>query len=309
MVKNIYYYKVYGLRIKSEIEIKEFMPISELREVDIEIKHGVMPQRIRDDINKGLYGGGEKNDIWFYGIDAAIYRILDGKTIYFEEVENSDPYLVTIYLSCSCMGFIMYQRDKLALHGGVVVINNKAIVVTGEKGAGKSTLTTSLRLKGYKFLSDDVAAIDLKDLPVINPGFPYQKLCGDAVDFIGAKREECFSFFSDTQVKYLVSAIDSFVNEDVQLYGMFEVVVGDVDEVQIEEIKGYEKLTRINENIYRKEFFGLLGGITPTYFKKCVDVAKASRYYKIIRPKNKMTVDKQMALIEEKVFNKKIEKV
>ena len=70
----------------------------------------------------------------------------------------------------------MIQRDIVAIHGGTIVIDNKAIILTGNRGAGKSTLTTGLRLKGYPFISDDVAAIEIKDsIPMVKHGFPYQK--------------------------------------------------------------------------------------------------------------------------------------
>ena len=66
--------------------------------------------------------------------------------------------LMKIYVMCSCLGFIMLQRNMVAIHGGgVIEMDNKAVIFTGDRGAGKSTLTTALRRKGYKFISDDVA--------------------------------------------------------------------------------------------------------------------------------------------------------
>ena len=44
----------------------------------------------------------------------------------------------------------------VAIHGGVIEIDNKAVIFTGDRGAGKSTLTTALREKGYKFICDFV---------------------------------------------------------------------------------------------------------------------------------------------------------
>ena len=38
----------------------------------------------------------------------------------------------------------MIQRDIVAIHGGTIVIDNKAIILTGNRGAGKSTLSRKL---------------------------------------------------------------------------------------------------------------------------------------------------------------------
>ena len=43
---------------------------------------------------------------------------------------------------------------------------------------------------------------------------------------------------SDKEVKYVVPAIDEFVNEKRELVSIVKLTVGDVDEVTIEELRG-----------------------------------------------------------------------
>ena len=200
---------------------------------------------------------------------------------------------------CSCLGFIMLQRKMVAIHGGVIEMDNKAVIFTGDRGAGKSTLTTALRRKGYKFISDDVAGIKIDKVPYVMPGFPYQKLCESAMNKFGYDKEAFTSFMSDKEVKYVVPAIDEFVNEKRELVSIVKLTVGDVDEVTIEELRGSEKLNNIIENIYRGEYIKHLGKMDPIYFKQCVDIAKNIRFFKITRPANKFTVDSQIELIED----------
>ena len=152
--------------------------------------------------------------------------------------DNSNNEMINIFLMCSCLGFIMIQRNKLAIHGSAVVVNNKAIVLTGGRGAGKSTLSTALRLKGYKFLADDVAAITLGDKINIEYGFPYQKLCEDTAINLGYDVNEYISFISNTEEKYIVPAYDEFVYKAKELGAIFEIISDSyVSEVIIEEIK------------------------------------------------------------------------
>ena len=134
-------------------------------------------------------------------------------------------------------------------------------------------------------------------------GFPYQKLCESAMDKFGYDKEKNTSFMSDKEVKYIVPAMDEFVNEKRELVSIVKLTVGDVDEVTIEELRGSEKLNNIIENIYRGEYIKHLGKMDPIYFKQCVDIAKNIRFFKITRPANQFTVDTQIDLIEGEIIS------
>lgn len=304
--KSKFYYKVYGLEVESEININEFVSIEDINaENKVNIVYANMPLNIKEDIKNNKKSSFSKAECWFHINDVATYRVTGGNLIEFEPCENADPYLLRVFLMCSCLGFIMIQRDIVAIHGGTIVIDNKAIILTGNRGAGKSTLTTGLRLKGYPFISDDVAAIEIKDnIPMVKHGFPYQKLCSSAMDKLGYDKENYFSFMSDTEIKYLVNAHDDFIYEDTRLFALCELSVGDVEDVQIEEIKGSEKLNKLISNRYRVEFVQVMGGISPIAFKTLLQIAKNIKFYKIIRPNGQFTVDKQIELLLERVYCK-----
>ena len=241
------------------------------------------------------------NEIWFQVKDVATYRVTNGNTIEFRPFENADPYILRVYLMCSCLGFIMIQKNIIAIHGGAAVLNNKGIIITGDRGAGKSTLTTALRLKGYKFITDDVARIEINDKPIIAQGFPYQKLCGDAMDKLGYDKNKYFSFMSDKERKYLVPAKEDFTFKDIRFNALFLLRVGDVKKVEINEVLGREKLFSLINNRYREEFISILGGTTGEAFKQFIEIAKNIKVFKIVRPDKKITVDEQIRLIEEKI--------
>ena len=51
----------------------------------------------------------------------------------------------------------------LMLHAAVLERNGMAVVMPGDPGAGKSTLTAALMLSGWRLLSDEIALIDRRD--------------------------------------------------------------------------------------------------------------------------------------------------
>ena len=303
MINNYY---VYGLNIKSEIEIEEFVKLDDINDEDVvSISYGKMSDEIKEEIKQGKRITLSDNKIWFHINDIATYCVTDGNKIEVELCDNADMKLMKIYVMCSCLGFIMIQKKMVAIHGGVIEMDDKAVIFTGDRGAGKSTLTTALRERGYKFISDDVAGIKIDKVPYVMPGFPYQKLCESAMDKFGYDKERYTSFMSDKEVKYVVPALDEFVYEGRELVTIVKLTVGDVEEVTIEELRGSEKLNNIIENIYRGEYIKHLGKMDPIYFKQCIDIAKNIRFFKITRPANKFTVDNQIQLIERKIMSTK----
>ena len=303
MINNYY---VYGLNIKSEIEIEEFVKLDNIADEDVvTISYSTMSDDIKEKIKEGVRINLSNNKIWFHINDIATYCVTNGNKIEVELCDNADMQLMKIYVMCSCLGFIMIQKKMVAIHGGVIEMDDKAVIFTGDRGAGKSTLTTALRERGYKFISDDVAGVKIDKVPYVMPGFPYQKLCESAMDKFGYDKERYTSFMSDKEVKYVVPALDEFVYEGRELVAIVKLTVGEVDEVTIEELRGSEKLNNIIENIYRGEYINHLGRMDPIYFKQCIDIAKNIRFFKITRPANKFTVDTQIELIERELIGVK----
>lgn len=300
-MKDKYLYKVYGLDIESEIKIDEFKEVDSLGKNIINIRYEQGSNEVNNMKEEGLNIVVRENEVFFDVDDVAAYYVANGNTIIVQPYDNSNSEMVKIYIMCSCLGFILIQRNMVAIHGGVVDMYGKAVIFTGHRGAGKSTLTTALRKKGYKFIADDVASLVINEDVMVMPGFPYQKLCEDALASLDYDKEKFSYFISDEKIKYLVPTHDEFSEVPTKLNAVFEITVAtsDNEEVNIEEIRGYEKFLRLTSNIYRGEFIGSMGGVKPDYFRKCMKIASSIKYYKINRPKNKFTVNEQIELVEE----------
>lgn len=302
-IKPLYKYRVYGLDLESDTKIEELVETDKIDDYSkVTIRRYTACDEIHEQILNNRNTFISKDNIWFHVKGIAVFQIRNGNTINFEQYENAEENLFRVYLMCSCLGFIMLQRKKLAIHGGTIISKNKAFIITGQRGAGKSTLTTAFRKRGYSFVSDDVSPIsdgDEKNKLKVNYGFPYQKLCIDSMDNFNYEKDKVKSYMCGTHMKYIVPAKDNFIYNDIPLDSIFEITVGDGQDVVIEEVKGIEKYNNIMESVYRGEYLNSLGDLSQTYVKKCLNVARNTRYYKIIRPKDGFTVDKQIELIEK----------
>lgn len=291
-----YYYSIYGLTIESDLEIKYLIELKNIEKIDVIIKYDIMPEYIHKSISEGVDYCFKKKDSWFYIDDVAIYRIKEGKEIYIEMLnEKSDN--VKTFLLGSAFGCALIQRNIVAIHGSTIIINNKGVIITGDMGAGKSTLTLGLLRKGYKFLADDVSVITEGENgeKVANPAYPSQKLCRDAALKFGFNITK-LTKTDDERDKFIIPSINNFLFEKKKVNYIFEVIINDDEsnnEVEVEEIKGIDKFNALLKNVYRISI-ALSMGINTAYFGNVTKIASEIKYYRIKRPMNLFTVDNQI---------------
>lgn len=302
---NKYFYRVYGINISSEIKVEEFdyYKLNNHLKIDVEINKGMVKEEIKKEIKKGITNNFSFEEIWFYIKDVATYYIQGGKNVIVEPAEKAEPYNINLYLWGSVMGFILLQRKKLAIHGSAIAINDLGIIITGDRGAGKSTLTTAFLDKGYKFLCDDVASLNFEDNITINPGFPYSKLCEDTLVNLGLNKNLYKPIIGDNKVKYFIYNEEKFYPKKVPLRFIFEIEEGDVEKVIIKEVNGEKKIEKIRNNIFRGEFISVMGGFSTEYNEKILKLASKISFFAIKRPKNTYTLKEQINVIYE-VVNK-----
>jgi hypothetical protein len=89
------------------------------------------------------------------------YLLKTANDLSFDDVAISD--LLPLVKDEVRLQFMRSRPDLLWLHAGVVAKSGRALLLAGTSGQGKSTLTTSLSDKGWRFLSDDVAPIKMSD--------------------------------------------------------------------------------------------------------------------------------------------------
>ena len=87
------------------------------------------------------------------------------------------------YLVGAILGFALRLKGRVALHASVVAIDERAVVLLGDAGSGKSTTAAAFAFMGYPILADDVCVLgeDDGDL-LVEPAYPGIRLWPDAVE-------------------------------------------------------------------------------------------------------------------------------
>lgn len=297
---HYYTYKVYGLIIRSEIEIPELTDVDEenVLKYDCTISYGIVPREITKSLIKGTWYQISKKEFYMHINGVAHYYVCNGNSIIVEPEKCIDMRILRVFLLGSSLGLIMSQRNIIALHGGTVAVNDGGIILCGGTGAGKSTLNSAFRKEGFSFLSDDVSALgeDCNGKIVVHPTYSQVKLCKDAMIKMDYDIKD-IDLIDNERDKYAIPLNKFFLNYSIPLIGIYEISVGDISTVEINEITGNEKLKIILGNIYRIELIGCLG-LDRDYFKKCLEVVKNIPVYRLIRPRDKFTVNEQVHKIK-----------
>lgn len=297
-----YFYNVYGLTVRSEIELSELTEDNKIsiegrqNIIDVNIRYDEMPKEIIDKVNDNCDCSYDFKESWFHMPEVAIYRICNGKDIYIKRLQGEMQEIKTFLLGGAFI-CLLFQRKTIALHGGCILINDGSIIVTGGCGAGKSTLTSAFRKYGYKYLADDLSVIGINDYGKleVKSAYPQQKLCRDAALKLGYDINKLVRI-DEGRDKFAVPARNDFINSPKELKAIFEIAADDnAKHIKIEEIKGIKKLNSIVDNLYESDIARCFG--IDSFINIIISIAKHIPYYKLTRPKGLFTVNEQIELI------------
>lgn len=100
----------------------------------------------------------------------------DARAIHGEWEPHSTPQDTATYLLGPVLAYVLRLRGTLALHASAVVVRDKAVLIAGAPGAGKSTTAAAFARRGAVVITDDVAAIENG---CVHPGYPRLRLWSD----------------------------------------------------------------------------------------------------------------------------------
>lgn len=279
-------YRAFGLTIRSDFPLPE-LPIERSEErnaADIILESrdlGSAWQEAGADaeesfaIREGL--------VLFRIRDVADFRIRSGSVVTVSPFAGADRDKLRLYVLGTCMGVLLMQRRVLPLHGSAVAIDGKAYAVVGDSGAGKSTLASALLHRGFRLLSDDVIAVKVEDgkEPLVMPAYPQQKLWQESLDRLKLEAVDKKPLF-EREKKFAVSIADRFYPEPLPLAGVFELCKTEGGEIDIQPVRGLERLDMLYRHTYRNfalRQLGLLGWhfMTTTHLVQDIDTFRMSR--------------------------------
>ena len=283
--KAQYYYHINGLNVVSEIYFPELIAKQGHDDNNIDIKWGDVPVSLKSITSEGEFYQATENEFLLRINGVARFLIKDNSKVVIDAAVGSDESEIRLYVLSTILGILLYKNNILGLHASCIKIGDRAVLISGHSGAGKSTTALGMHRRGYEIFSDDISAVFLKDnSPYVYPGYMYIKLWKPSLDAFGLDTKtlqmirpniEKYRFpIKRTNQEPLPLASIIFIRSNTE--------ISDIECKQIDGLTSFEYLQR---NTFRQGIIKDLGK-TPSYFSIYSQIAAHIPLYSIKRPES-----------------------
>lgn len=180
------------------INLSELLPDSEIASTDLEDLPEVKAPK--------WFGAGCQVSQREYALQVpgvGSYYAADGHRVFFHAQPGADPKWVRLYLNSQVLVALLHQRKIINFHASSFIYNRLGVMVLGETGAGKSSLTLAFALQDGGFLTDDLTPVVFEGpAPMIMPLHRNVKLRKDTAAQLGIDHRQLTDAESGTGKKY-----------------------------------------------------------------------------------------------------------
>jgi GTPase SAR1 family protein len=146
------------------------------------------------------------------------------------------------------------QKGIIPFHGSAFVKNGKAIIISGNSGAGKSSLLRYFLNQGFKAITDDVCALSvINGKVIITPSYPSSKIWADILECFDLKKDETTRVRPNID-KYKIELSDNFASQNYEVESIYILHSNNEEQFSINETTGFKKFQVLKRNLYRPKF-------------------------------------------------------
>lgn len=310
----MYHYRIYGMQVSTDLEFPQLLAGTEEKEGDgraegakgerkagepgryIEITEGDLSGRLPEHPADRPYEFGKS----FSWLENRTCRILaeNGCRINYQRRKGCRESYLRSYLLGWGLSMLAHQRLEPAVHCSAVCSGKDAVLLCGESGSGKSTMTTALLERGCRLMADDMALVEYRGEQGawVKPAFPYQKLCRDAALRSGHSAEE-MTYIDEDKDKFLVPCRERFEEEPQRIGAMVLLRRTGEEEVRVRQLRGMDVFYAFANNLFLRHLLQEKK-YEPEIGQKCLEIASCVPVYVIERPWEKDTLTE----VRERLF-------
>lgn len=295
-----YQYRVYGLRVDSEIEIPELVRDYE-GIAQVQIRMGEVPSELHDYNYKGVFYQTKDSDFIFAMDQIGSFRVENGEVITLKPSPIANQGLMRVFLLGSVFGALLHQRGILALHGSAISCGKGALVITGRSSSGKSTLAAALTKRGYPFLTDDISALHPYEGDFyVHPGIPQMKLWRDVINKL--EINEGLMQVRPSIEKYKMTIEQGFSQQPEKVNSIIMLGSKNTSGFEVRRLHGFEVFEALKENTYRYEFVNGLQ-LSNQHFRAISELANSASVFHVQRPSSPLMINELVEVVIEKIIN------
>ena len=289
------HYAMHGLIVASDIPVRA-AHADPTPSPDVTIRIGETPDQLPASAQQGAFYAVTPRQLLLRMPRIATYHVQDGRTITIAPAPDADPDSIELLLLGSPFAALLQQRGLLTLHGAAIETPHGAALLLGQSSSGKSTIAAALWQRGYRLLSDDIAAITPTTCAVI-PQTPYLRLWPRTLRHIGHPADKLERVRPELEKRWL--PLDAgFCPRNLSLHVIYLILPPHRDTASIQPLKGLEKVALLKRNTYRRAFYEQTDR-NVWYLRQCTQLAQQVQIARLQRPRRRFDLDSVVSALEE----------
>lgn len=207
--------------------------------------------------------------------------------------------MLNTWLQGTIIAYILQYHGYLVLHGSAILINNQAVIFSGQSGAGKSTLACALIQKGYQLITDDLVVIkrNAHGKYCIIPGPAHTKLWEDSINYLNHDINSAIPVMLKTN-KYIIKVASSCDMPSVPIHSFYELnIASDTLETKCERLNHLSSLQTLIQNVYRYFMLKPLGKLQ-LFFNDCSALSQQIAIFNLTRTSNFQSLSDMLRFID-----------
>ena len=302
-------YHAYGLNFASQLEIPELEAAAPNATPDARIQISAQPIPIPE----AGFEVDEDGAVRLHFSIVGSFRVSGGDLIEIEALPEIDEDTLRLPLLGAAMAVLLQQRGLFSLHASAVAIDGRAAIFIGDKGQGKSTMSSMLYGRGHEIISDDIAVIDAASAGAstcsdnsrdkmlsVRPGFPQFKLVPDALKASLNHERDAMPAVSPLVDKRAVRLHERFLQQPAPLARVYILLDGDW---KLEALPPQEALRHLITHSYSARFGRqlLAGQAGAQHLQMCAQLIRADVVRCLQRPRDLDFLSEVAARVEADV--------
>jgi len=252
-----------------------------LKDVTVHQKDAV--QLLKGHIKTGDNWQVNRNEFYLEVRDIGNFYVRNGDHIEFSLLPGADQDWIKLYLNGQVLVALLHQRKVITFHSSSFIYKERGVMILGESGAGKSSLTASFVLKGAGLLTDDVSPVIFKgSVPYVWPLHGEIRIRRNTAIQLNVNKETLREAEAGTDKQYL--SVGSAGVEDFPLHTILKIEVGNVGKPEFDEPLPVEKFAILRSEICMWEIIAGMPETEAEYLHQLVEIVKQVKIIRVVRP-------------------------
>lgn len=213
----------------------------------------------------------------------ADFYVAEGHLVEYVCHPGADREWVRLYLEGVVLVALLHQRNIISFHASSFVFEKQGVIILGETGAGKSSLTLSFAMGGAGFLTDDLTPVVFtRGRPSVMPLHRRMKIRTSTAVELGVESERLTDAESGTGKKYIAILPAASAGHPVDV--ILKIEVGDVAEPLFEEPAPAEKFSLLRSEVCSWEILAGMPETESAYLRQILEIVQKVKIYRVTRP-------------------------